>query len=104
MKGNHQCHVCRKNVDEKVQRRSKRATLCIRRAKESLRQGSAGETMVLYGKIRNGEKVCATCTGYVREKRGSGEVCSNNYRKFQGQSRTTPEISVNFVSLCSDYG
>ena len=31
--------------------------------KESLRQGSARRAVVLYDKIRNGGKVCATCTG-----------------------------------------
>ena len=41
-KGNHRCHVCLKNVDGKVQGRSKRATLCIRGPRESLRQGSTG--------------------------------------------------------------
>ena len=30
IKGNHRCHVYLKNVDRKVQGRSKRATLCIR--------------------------------------------------------------------------
>ena len=52
--------------------------------RESLRQGSAGRAVVLYEKIRNCEKVCATCTGYVREKLNSGEMCSRNHRKFQG--------------------
>ena len=32
---------------------------------KSLRQGSAGRVVVLYEKIRNSEKVCGTCTGYV---------------------------------------
>ena len=32
---------------------------------ESLQQGSAEIAVVLYEKIRNGGKVCATCTGYV---------------------------------------
>ena len=50
------------------------------------------------------EKVGATCTGYVRGKRNSAEVCSRNYRKFQGQDRTAPEISIKSVSVCSDYG
>ena len=54
-----------KNVDGKVQGRSKRATLCIRRPRESLRQGCTGRSVVLHEKIRNGGKVCATCTGYV---------------------------------------
>ena len=53
---NHRCHVCLKNVDEKVQGRSKRATLCISRPRESLRQGSAGRAVVLYEKMRNGKK------------------------------------------------
>ena len=51
--------------DKKVQGRSKRATLCIRGPRESLRQGSAGRAVVLYEKIRNSGKICATCTGYV---------------------------------------
>ena len=58
-----------KNVDGKVQGRSKRATLCIRRPRESLRQGSAGRAVVPYEKIRNSGKVCATCTGYVLGKK-----------------------------------
>ena len=37
-------HVCLKNVDGKVQGRSKKATLCIRGPRESLRQGSTGKT------------------------------------------------------------
>ena len=35
-KGNHRCHVCSKNVDGKVQGRSKRAILCSRGHKKSL--------------------------------------------------------------------
>ena len=54
-----------KNVDGKVQERSKRATLCIRGPRESLRQGSAGRAVVLYEEIRNSGKVCTTSTGYV---------------------------------------
>ena len=50
--------------------------------------------MVMYEKIRNGVKPCATCTGYVRGKRNSGEVCSRNYRKFQSQDRVALGISV----------
>ena len=57
------CHVCFKNVDGKVQERSKRATLCIRGPRESLRQGSAGRAVVLYEKIRNRGKICTTSTG-----------------------------------------
>ena len=34
----HQSHVCLKNVDGKVQGRSKRASLCIRRPRENLRK------------------------------------------------------------------
>ena len=49
-----------------------------------------GRVVVLYEKIRNGGKVCATCTGYVRGKQNSGEVCSKTYRKFQGQDRNAP--------------
>ena len=56
--------VCFKNVDGKVLRRSKRATLSILRPRESLRQGSAEKAMVVYEEIRNSRKVCATCTGY----------------------------------------
>ena len=41
------------------------ATLCIRGPKESSRQGSAERAVVLYEKIRNNRKVCATCTGCV---------------------------------------
>ena len=44
------------------------------------------------------------CTGYVRGKQNSGEVCSRNYRKFQGQGRTAPGISVKSVSVCNDNG
>ena len=40
---------------------------------------------------------------YVRGKRISGEVCSRNYRKFQGQGRTAPGINVKSVIVCSDY-
>ena len=84
-------------------REGQRATLCIRGPRESLEHGSAGRNVVLYAKIKNGGKVCATCTGYVREKRNSDEVCNRNYRKFQGQGRTAPGISVKSVSVCSDY-
>ena len=34
-KGNHRCHVCLKNFDGKVQGRSKRALLCIRRPRKA---------------------------------------------------------------------
>ena len=44
-------------------------------------------------KRKSGMVECATCTGYVRGKRNSVEVCSRNYRKFQGQGRTAPGIS-----------
>ena len=64
-KGTTDAVCCFKNVDGKVQRRSKRATLCIGRPRESLRQGSAGRAVVLYEKIRNSGNVCATCTEYV---------------------------------------
>ena len=42
---------------------------------------SCGKTLGrnTYEKIRNGGKVCATCTEYVRGKRNSSEVCSRNY-------------------------
>ena len=49
--------------------------------------------VVLYKKIKNGEKVCATCTGYVRGKQNSGVVCTRNNRKFQGQGQTAPGIN-----------
>ena len=58
-------NVCLKNVDKKVLERSIRATLCIPGPRESLRQGSAERVVVLYEKIRNSRKVCATCTEYV---------------------------------------
>ena len=57
--------------------------MCIRRPRESLRQGSAGRAVVLYEKIRNSGNVCSTCTGYERRKQNSGEMCNRNYRKFQ---------------------
>ena len=41
----------------------------IRGLKESLRQGFQRKAVVLYEKIRNGGKVCATCTGYVDYER-----------------------------------
>ena len=68
------------------------------------RQGSERRAMVLYEKIRNSGKVCATCTGYARGKQNSGEVCSRNYRKFQGQGWTAPGISVKSIPVCSDNG
>ena len=48
--------------------------MCIRGPRESLRHGSAGRAVVQYEKNRNSGKVCATCTGYVRGKRNSGEL------------------------------
>ena len=80
------------------------AILCTREPRENLRQCSERKVVVLYEKIRNGGKVCATCSGYVRGKRNSGEVCSRNYRKFQGQGRTVSGISVKPVSVCCHYG
>ena len=56
------------------------ANLCICGPRESLRQGFKRTAVVLYEKIRNSGKVCATCTGYVRRKRNSDEVCNRNYR------------------------
>ena len=44
-------------------RECQRAILCIRRLRESLQQGFAGRAVVLYEKIKNSEKVYATCTG-----------------------------------------
>ena len=38
----------------------------------------------------------------ARGKRNSGEVCSRNYRKFQGQGCTAPGIRVKSVPVCSD--
>ena len=38
-----------------VQGRPKRASLCIRRPRESLRKGSAGRAVILYENIRNGK-------------------------------------------------
>ena len=72
--------------------------------KESLAYDKCSErrVVVLNEKIRN-EKVCATCSGYVRGKRNGGEVCSRNYRKFQGQNRTASGISVKTVSACCGY-
>ena len=64
-KETHDAMFVLKDVDGKVQGRLKRATLCICRPRESIRQGSAGRTVVLYEKIRNSGKVCATCIGYV---------------------------------------
>ena len=49
----------------KKYREGQRASLCIRGPRESLRQGSKRRVVALYEKIRNGEKVRATCTGYV---------------------------------------
>ena len=73
-KGTIRCHVCHKNVDGKVQESSKRATLCIRGPRESLRQGSMGRAVVLYEKIRNNGKVYGTSTGYVGYKEGETGV------------------------------
>ena len=103
-KGNYPCHACLMNVDGKLQGRSKRATLCNRGPRESLRQYFERRAVILYEKIRNGEKVCETCTGYVRGKRNSGEVCNRNHRKFQGQGWTAPGIIVKSVPVCSDNG
>ena len=64
-KGNHQCHICLKNANGKIQGRSKRATLCIHGPRESLQQGSTRRAVVLHEKIWNSGKVCATSTGYV---------------------------------------
>ena len=58
--------------------------------------------VVLNEKIRNGTKVCETCTGYARWKQNRCAV--KTYRKFQGQGRTTPGISVTSVSVCFDFG
>ena len=37
-------------------------------------------------------------------KRNSGEVCSRNHRKFQGQGWTVPGISVKSVPVCNNNG
>ena len=50
---------------EKYKEGQKRATLCIRGPRESLRQGCTRRAVVLHEKIRNSRKVCATSTGYV---------------------------------------
>ena len=71
-------------VDDKVQRMSKRALLCIRGPRESLRQVSKRRVVVMFEKIRNGGKICGTCLRYARWKRNSGEMYSRKYRKFQG--------------------
>ena len=90
-KGNHRCHVCFKNVDGKVQGRSKRAILCIRRPRESSRQGSAGRAVVLYEIITNNGKVCATCTDMYEESKtgvrcaiGTTEIFKVKVRLHQG--------------------
>ena len=49
--------------------------MCIRGPRESLRQGSQRRAVVLYEKIRNGGKVSATCSEYVRGKR-TGVRCA----------------------------
>ena len=66
---------------------------------ESKLASSEKRAVVLYEKIRNGGKVCVTCTVCVEGKQNSGKVCSRNYRKFQGQGQVAPGISVNFVSV-----
>ena len=55
---NYRWHVGLKNVNGKVQKRSKGASLYIRESRESLRQGFERKAVVLYEKIRNGEKIC----------------------------------------------
>ena len=69
-------------------RKGQRELQYIRGPRESLRHGSERRAVILYEKIRNGGKVSATCSGYVRGKRNSGVMCNRNYRKFQGQVRT----------------
>ena len=49
---------------------------------KSLPQVSRTKAVLLHEKIRNGKKVIATCTRYIRGKRSSGEMCSRNYKKF----------------------
>ena len=50
------------------------------------------------------EKYVRFIQDMYERKRNSGEVCSMNYRKFQGQGRIAPGISVRSVSVCCDYG
>ena len=38
------------------------------------------------------------------EGRNSGEVCSRNYRKFQGLGWTAPGISIKSIPVCSNNG
>ena len=102
-----ECHVCFKNVDRKVQGRSKRATLCIHGPRKSLRQGSAGRA-ARYCMRKSGiaEKYVQLVQDiqYMKESKQCGEVCCRNYRKFQGQGWTAPGISVKSVPVCSDNG
>ena len=66
-KGTTNAMCCLKNVDGKVQGRSKRATLCIHGPRESLQEGSTGKAMVLYKKIRNTVKIYAIVQGMYEE-------------------------------------
>ena len=50
-----------------------------------LRQSSERRAVVLYEKIENSGKICASCTKYKRGKRDSGKFgVGRNHRKFQG--------------------
>ena len=66
-------------------REGERELHCVFVPRESLRQGFERRIVMLYEKIRNGGKVCATCSGYVRGKRNSGEACGRNYSKIWGR-------------------
>ena len=72
-KGNADAMFALKVLMEKHREVQKKATLCIRRPGQSLRPGSERRVVVLCNKIRNNQKICATCTGYIRGKRNSGE-------------------------------
>ena len=99
-KGNHRYNVCFKNVDGKVQGRSKRALLYIRRLRESLQQGSAEELWYCMRKSRVAEKYVRL----VQDMYEESEIVHRNYRKFQGQGWTALEISLKSVLVCCDYG
>ena len=60
-KGITRCYVCFKNVDGKVQGRSKRVHCVFVDLEKAYDRVSREE--LWYEKIRNSGKVCATCTG-----------------------------------------
>ena len=45
------------------------------------------------------KKVCVTCTGYVQEKRNSGEVCNRNYKNFKVKVGLHQGISIKSFCL-----